>query len=49
MRLERLTISSSAMTAAQTAAFIALCSDVFELDYGYYLNLCPDRITCWAT
>lgn len=43
MRFERLTVRSSVMTTAQTDAIIDLCSEVFQLDYAYYLNLCPDR------
>ena len=39
MPLELLTLSSHGMTRAQTAAVVALCSEVFELDYSYYLNL----------
>ena len=32
------------MTPAQSSAVIALCSEVFELDYAYYMDLCPDRV-----
>ena len=39
-----LAIPSSAMTPAQSGAVIELCSNVFELDYAYYMNLCPDRV-----
>jgi len=38
------TVASDALTAAQRAAVVALCSAVFKLDYGYYLDLCPDRV-----
>lgn len=44
MPLELLTLYSHAMTREQTAAVVDLCSEVFELDYSYYLNLAPDRI-----
>ncbi len=44
MPLELLILSSHAMTPTQTAAVVDLCSEVFELDYSYYLNLAPDRI-----
>lgn len=40
---ELLTLHSSAMTSGQSDAAIALCSEVFELDYSFYMNLCPDR------
>ena len=39
-----LAVPSSAMTPAQSGAVIELCSNVFELDYSYYMNLCPDRV-----
>lgn len=44
MPLQLLTLPSRAMTREQTDAVIALCSEVFELDYSFYMNLCPDRI-----
>ncbi len=44
MSCRLLTIPSSAMTSDQSNAVIALCSEVFELDYAYYMNLCPDRV-----
>lgn len=44
MNLRLLTIPSSAMTPAQSQAVIALCSEVFELDYAAYMALCPDRV-----
>ena len=44
MRFECLIVPSKAMTSAQTGAVIALCSGVFQLDYGYYLDLCSDRM-----
>jgi len=39
MTLHLLTISSHAITPAQTAAVIALCSEVFEMDYSFYMTL----------
>lgn len=44
MTFELLTVSSAVMTPAQSKAVIALCSEVFELDYAYYMDLCPDRV-----
>ena len=44
MSCRLLTIPSSAMTTDQSNAVIALCSEVFELDYACYMNLCPDRV-----
>lgn len=44
MAFEVLVVSSAVMTPAQSQAVIALCSEVFELDYAYYMNLCPDRV-----
>jgi len=44
MSCRLLTIPCSAMTTDQSNAVIALCSEVFELDYAYYMNLCPDRV-----
>ncbi|MCL5999006.1 MAG: GNAT family N-acetyltransferase [Chloroflexi bacterium] len=44
MDFELITVSSSDMTQAQASEVIALCSDVFRLDYAYYMNLCPDRV-----
>jgi GNAT superfamily N-acetyltransferase len=44
MSFRLLTIPSSAMTTDQSNAVIALCSEVFELDYDYYMDLCPDRV-----
>jgi GNAT superfamily N-acetyltransferase len=43
MSLTVQTISSQRMTPAQAEAVIALCSQVFNLDYRYYMALCPDR------
>lgn len=37
--LTLLTVTSEAITPAQTAAVIALCSEAFELDYAFYMNL----------
>ncbi len=44
MAFELLTISSAVMTPDQSKAVIALCSEVFELDYSFYMDLCPDRV-----
>lgn len=41
---ELLTLHAGAMTPGQSDAVIALCSEVFELDYSFYLDLCPDRV-----
>jgi len=38
------TISSHELTRAQLAEVIALCSEVFHLDYAFYMDLCPDRV-----
>jgi hypothetical protein len=35
---ELVTVSAGEMTVAQTAAVIALCSDVFRRDYAFYMN-----------
>jgi GNAT superfamily N-acetyltransferase len=32
------------MTTGQSNAIIALCSEVFQLDYAHYMALCPDRV-----
>ena len=32
------------MTRVQLGAVVALCSEVFNLDYRYYMDLCPDRV-----
>lgn len=32
------------MTPRQVNEVVILCSEVFELDYSYYLDLCPDRV-----
>lgn len=37
------------MTPAQLKAVIALCSEVFELDYAYYMDLCADRVHVLGT
>ena len=39
MGFELITVSSTGMTQAQTAEVIALCSDVFQIDYSFYMNL----------
>jgi len=44
MSLQLQVVSSHAMTRTQRDAVVALCSEVFGLDYAYYLNLCPDRV-----
>jgi GNAT superfamily N-acetyltransferase len=44
MTFNLLTLSSHAITPAQTAAVIALCSEVFEMDYAFYMNLGLDRV-----
>lgn len=44
MALQLLTVPAHALTPAQLEDVIALCSDVFNLDYRYYMNLCPDRV-----
>ena len=44
MTFELLTVPSSQMTATQANEVIALCSEVFQLDYAYYMNLCPNRV-----
>ena len=36
---ELLTVSSGVMTPAQVGDVIALCSEVFETDYSFYMNL----------
>jgi aminoglycoside 2'-N-acetyltransferase I len=43
MSFELVTISSKSITQAQTAEVVALCSDVFRLDYSFYMNLGLDR------
>jgi aminoglycoside 2'-N-acetyltransferase I len=44
MSLELTTVSSHEMTPAQLDAVIALCSEVFQLDYARYMDLCPERV-----
>ena len=44
MAFELTTVSSHQMTPAQLDAVIALCSDVFEMDYARYMNIWLDRI-----
>ena len=39
MRFKLVTVSSNEITQAQTAEVIALCSDVFQMDYAFYMNL----------
>ncbi len=43
MSFELFTVSSNESTPAQTAAVIAL-SDVFQLDYSFYMNLGLERV-----
>ena len=38
------TIRSSELTLTQADEVIALCSEVFELDYSFFMDLCPDRV-----
>jgi aminoglycoside 2'-N-acetyltransferase I len=42
--LEISVLPSSRMTRETTADVIRLCSEVFDLDYSFYMNLCPDRV-----
>lgn len=42
--VEVLTRHASVLTADQTSAVIALCSQVFQIDYAWYMDLCPDRM-----
>jgi aminoglycoside 2'-N-acetyltransferase I len=44
MSFELVTVSSKKITRAQTAEVIALCSDVFRLDYSVYMNLGLDLV-----
>ena len=44
MRYRLDTIPSSELTPAQAGEVIALCSEVFELDYSFFMDLCPDRV-----
>ena len=39
MTLELCVVSSTEMTPAQHDAVVALCSEVFKLDYAFYMNL----------
>src|SRR5512135_2371387 len=39
MSFELVTVSSNEITHVQTAEVIALCSDVFGMDYSFYMNL----------
>ncbi len=39
MSFELITVTSNEITQAQTDAVIALCSDVFQIDYAFYMNL----------
>ena len=39
MSFELVTVTSDEITQAQTDAVIALCSDVFQMDYSFYMNL----------
>ena len=52
MRFELVTVSSKKINQAQTAEVIALCSDVFRLDYSFYRNcwlLFDSRCPRWYT
>jgi GNAT superfamily N-acetyltransferase len=42
--LALVTVSSGAMTRAQVNAVIELCSQVFELDYAFYMELPYERV-----
>lgn len=44
MDFQLLTVPSSTMTREQEAAVVDLCSRVFNLDYQYYMDICPDRV-----
>lgn len=44
MTLELLTVSSTEMTPAQTDEVTQLCSQVFECNYSYYMNLPLNRV-----
>ncbi len=44
MAWQLLTVFSYAMTPAQIEDVITLCSDVFNLNYRYYMDLCADRV-----
>jgi aminoglycoside 2'-N-acetyltransferase I len=37
------TVHSSVITQTQAAEVIALCSEVFHIDYAYLMGLCPKR------
>ena len=43
MTFDLLTVSSHIMTPGQLEDVIALCSGVFNINYRYYMDLCPDR------
>lgn len=42
--MQSFTVPSSMMTPVQSDAVIALCSQVFQFDYSYTMDLCPDRV-----
>ncbi|HSN77529.1 MAG TPA: GNAT family N-acetyltransferase, partial [Anaerolineae bacterium] len=44
MVFQVLIIPSHAMARVQDDEVTALCSEVFHLDYSYYMNLCPNRV-----
>jgi len=44
MSLDLLVVPARALTSTQTAALIALCSAVFELDYSFYMKFTLDRV-----
>jgi aminoglycoside 2'-N-acetyltransferase I len=37
-------VTSREMTQEQWDQVVGLCSQVFHLDYSYYMNLCPQRV-----
>ncbi len=44
MVIELRTVPSSALTRAQADEIITLCSEVFRLDYSFYMNLGYERV-----
>ncbi|MCX6028716.1 MAG: hypothetical protein NT169_05360 [Chloroflexi bacterium] len=44
MVIELHTVPSSALTPAQADDVITLCSEVFRLDYSFYMNLDYERV-----
>jgi hypothetical protein len=43
------TVPSHALTSVQTAWIIELCSEVFRLDYAFYMTWISRAYTSWAT